>query len=225
MEKKDYFIYLLMALIFYLVCNNAFNAPVSTYDTPQNRETAKLFKYENLKDPEQSVFYNLKNEPIIFKKNNYKIGLYPQANYRIYAMIMSKKRYYFGWDGEIAPYDLALAWNELMLPENQKGISYTQSNRWYYYDYNEKFPLSPYYIPVHSANHHIIPANKNVFSAIDKARNREKIYMEGYLVYISGTVGNGTVHWNSSLTRNDTGAGACEIFYIKKAILNGKIYD
>jgi len=225
MEKQDYFIYLVIAFIFYLVCNNTFNAPVSTSDTPQNKEMAKLFKYENLKDPEQSAFYNLNNESLIFEKKDYKIRLYPQANYRIYAMVMSKNRYRFGWEGEIVPYDLALGWNELMLPQNQVGISYTQSNRWYYYDYNEKFPLSPFYIPTHSSNHHIIPANRNVFKAINKVRNKEKIYMEGYLVNISGTVGKGTVQRNSSLTRNDTGAGACEVFYVKKAVLNGKIYD
>lgn len=225
MRRLDYFIYWMIALIFYLVCNNAFNAPVKTTQTPKDKVLAKLFKYENLKDPEQSVYYNFKNESISLEKNNYKIRVYPQANYRIYAMVMSKCRYYWGWDGETVPYDLALAWNELMLPENQKGITYTQSNRWYYYQYYKEFPLDPAYIPVHSANHHIIPANKNVFNAIDKVRNKEKIYMEGYLVNVIGTVNGEKVWRNSSLTRFDTGDGACEVFYVKRAVLNGKIYE
>jgi hypothetical protein len=49
--------------------------------------------------------------------------------------------------------------------------------------------------------------------------------MEGYLVNINGMVGNGTVRWNSSLTRNDTGDGACEVFYVKRAVLDGKVYE
>lgn len=215
----------MIALIFYLVGNNAFNATVTITETPKNQKIAQLFNYENLKDPEQIPYINLKGENIKIKKNNYIINVNPQANYRIYAMVMSKCRYYWGWDGETAPYDLALAWNELMLPENQKGISYTQSNRWYYYHFDGDFPLSQYYINTHSANHHIIPANKNVLDAIDKVRTKEKIYLEGYLVYINGTVGNGKVYWNTSLTRNDTGDGACEVFYVKRAVLDGKIYE
>ncbi len=221
----DYFIYLMIAVIIYLVGNNAYNAPVTTTQTLQDIEMAKLFKYENLKDPDQSIYYDFKGDLISIEKNNYKLRLYPKAHYRIYAMVMSKNRYWFGWDGEIAPYDLALAWNELMLPENQKGITYSQSNRWYYYQYDKTFPLSSSYIVTHSANHHIIPANKNVFEAMDKVRNKEKIYMEGYLVYISGTVGDGNIWWNSSLTRFDSGDGACEVFYAKRVVLNNKIYD
>ncbi|MEI8389381.1 MAG: hypothetical protein WCG23_05800 [bacterium] len=225
MKKIDFFIYWMLALILYLVCNNAYNTPFTIKDSPENQEMAKTYNFENLKDPEQCVYYSFKSNPIRIEKNDYKLKLYPQANYRIYAMVMSKNRYIWGWDGEVAPYDLALAWNKLMLPENQKGISYTQSNRWYYYQYDKTFTLSPSYIVSHSANHHIIPANKNVFNAIDKVRTGEKIYMEGYLVYISGTVGNGNIHWNSSLTRDDSGDGACEVFYVKRAILDGKIYD
>jgi len=138
---------------------------------------------------------------------------------------MSKARYFFGWDGNIAPYDLALAWNKLMLPENQKDISYTQSNRWYYYHFDKGFPLEQSYIDVHSANNHIIPADKKVFEAIDKVRIKERIYLEGYLVYIFGTAENKSISWKSSLTRYDTGAGACEVFYVKKAVLNGQVYE
>lgn len=215
----------MIAFIFYLVCNNAFNAPISTKPTPLELESAELFNYANLKDPEQTPYINLSGTNIKIEKNNNVINIYPQANYRIYAMVMSKCRYYWGWDGDIAPYDLALAWNELMLPENQKGITYSQSNRWYYYRFNETFLLDPSYIPKHSANTHIIPASKNVFEAIDKVRVKEKIYLDGYLVYIKGKVNGGNVWWNSSLSRDDTGNGACEVFYVTRAILAGKVYE
>lgn len=225
-KKLDYFIYWMIALIFYLVCNATFNAPVKTTETSQDKQLAQLFKYENLKDPEQTIYINLKNEYIPLEIKNNKFKIYPQATYRIYAMVMSKCRYWMGWDRDLVPYDLALAWNELMLPENQKDISYTQSNRWYYYQFNpQKFPLQQNYINTHSANHHIIPANKKVFEAIDKVRNKEKIYMEGYLVNVKGTVDGREVGRNSSLTRNDTGEGACEVFYVKKAVLGGRIYE
>jgi len=225
MGKLDYFIYLMIAFIFYLVCNNAYNVPVTTIETPKNQEMAQLFNYENLKDPEQVLYINLNGENIKIEKNNYTMNVYPQAKYRIYAMVMSKTRYIWGWDGDTVPYDLALAWNELMLPENQKGITYTQSNRWYYYQFDSSFPLEQSYVNTHSANHHIIPANKTVFNAIDRVRIKEKIYIEGYLVNIKGKVDGKDVWRNTSLTRNDTGDGACEVFYVKRVVLDGKIYE
>ena len=224
-KNKNYFLYFIIAFLFYMVCNSVFNAPVSTVENAKSLQTAKLYNYENLKDPEQTSYFSLKDEKLTREKNNYKIKIYPQANYRIYAVVMSKTRYRWGWDAEVRPYDLALAWNALMLPENQKGISYTQSNRWYYYNFDKTFPLTQAYVNAHSSNHHIIPANKNVLNAIDKIRTKEKIYMEGYLVNIRGKAYGKEVWCYSSLTRLDTGDGACEVFYVKRVILNGKVYE
>jgi len=173
-------------------------------------------------DPEQFPYWG--KDFIHIRDQETDLKLYPQASYRIYAMVMGKTKYSWGWESKIAPYDLALAWNKLMLPENQKGIIYSQGNRWYYYSYNEKFPLESSYISKHSSNHHIIPANSTLRKALDEVKTKDIIYMEGYLVYIKGKVKNGTVWWNSSLTRNDTGEGACEVFYIKKAVLGDKVY-
>ena len=64
MGKLDYFIYLMIAFIFYLVCNNAYNVPVTTIETPKNQEMAQLLNYENLKDPEQVLYINLNGENI-----------------------------------------------------------------------------------------------------------------------------------------------------------------
>jgi hypothetical protein len=38
------------------------------------------------------------------------------------------------------------------------------------------------------------------------------VELEGYLVYVKGD----NFTWNSSLTRNDTGDGACEVLYVEK---------
>lgn len=221
----SYILSLIIAIILYSAYNSEVNAPITSVETPENQKMAELFNYNNLKDPEQSAYSNSDGGSISLLKNNSKVQVEPQANYRIYAMVMNKCRYYWGWQAEIGPYDLALGWNELMLPENQKGINYTQSNRWYYYQFDDTFPLAQSYIDTHSSNHHIIPANTTVFKAIDKVRNKEKIYMEGYLVNLKGVVDNKEVTWNSSLSRNDTGDGACEVFYVKRVILDGIIYE
>jgi len=222
---KKIIINILFLLYLYFVATTIYKNNTILPDSPEEIKMAKAFHYEFLKDPEQTPYFNPTGKYIQIKKDNYDLQLYPQANYRIYAMVMSKNRYWFNWDSKVAPYDLALAWNDLTLPQNQEGIRYSQSNRWYYYQYTEKFPLSPAYIIAHSANTHIIPANNKVFQAIEKVHAKQKIYLEGYLVFIRGKVGNGNITWNSSLTRFDSGDHSCEVMYVKRAILDGKIYD
>ncbi|MCK5177696.1 MAG: hypothetical protein KAQ92_08270 [Candidatus Aenigmarchaeota archaeon] len=178
---------------------------------------------EMLSDPIQERYGE--NDYITINKKNIELKIYPKAQYRIYAMVMSKHRYRLGWEGKIAPYDLALAWDKLMLPEYQKGIRYSQGNRWYHYRYDAGYPLPKSYISSHSSNHHIIPGNDNLKKALGKIRVKEKVYLEGYLVHIKGKVKGREVWWNSSLTRKDSGNHACEILYLTKAIAGNKVYE
>ena len=65
-----------------------------------------------------------------------------------------------------------------------------------------------------SANTHIIPANTQVASQIQSMRPGQVIELNGYLVNASAPDG---WRWRSSLTRKDTGAGACELFWVESA--------
>lgn len=178
--------------------------------------------YEKLADPRQVSYHG--NKAIPYNDGEIRVMIYPKAGYRIYAQVMSKKWYMLGWESKLSPYDLALAWNKLMLPEFQNGIHYSQGNRWYYYRYDNGYPLQGSYIQSHSSNHHIIPANDELKKALDRVGKGDKIYMEGFLVYIEGTYKGNTVWWRSSLSRNDSGNGACEILYLTKAIIDDQLY-
>lgn len=198
----------------------------AVFVTPKNPEPVSVASstvFEKLPEPSQSPYNGGIHIPI--KSNDLDITIYPQANYRIYAMVMSKRKYNWGWESQISPYDLALAWNKLMLPEYQKGIRYSQSGRWYHYVYSCEFPLPKSYIISHSSNHHIIPANENVKKALDKVKKRQKIYLEGYLVNIKGKFQGREVWWNSSMTRNDSGNGACEVLYLTKAVMGNEVFE
>lgn len=218
----DFILYAIIGVIIYLA-GNIFLNPPNVSANLHGMKSSIPNNYQSFNDPEQTAYNGEEFFPL--EKGNYKLKIYPKANYKIYAAIMSKSRYIWGWDGDVAPYDLALAWSDLMLAEYQKGISYSQANRWYFYRYESGYPLPQSYINTHSANVHIIPANSRVLDAVEKAKNKQEIYMEGYLVYIKGTVNGREVWWNSSLSRNDTGDGACEVFYVTKAVLSGLIYQ
>lgn len=209
-------------IIFASVCIIAYAIFFSSPD--EILPTSPVFSgVEQSAEPLQTKYNGSDFIPVTYSDLN--LAIYPKANYQIYAMVMSKHKYGHGWESRISPYDLALAWDKLMLPEYQNGISYSQSGRWYYYRYKAGYPLPKSYIISHSSNHHIIPANDNLRKALDKIRKGDKVFLEGYLVYINGKYKDRNVWWNSSLTRNDSGDGACEILYLTRAVVGDELFE
>lgn len=162
---------------------------------------------------------------IIKKTKDYEFVITPVAKYKISAIVVSKKSYRDGWYSEISPIDLALAWGRLANPEIGKYITFSQSDRWYFYEYEENCPFDNNYVITHSANNHIIPANENIYKSIKTVKKKEKIYLEGYLVNVSGRYKGRTFRWKSSLTRKDSGDGSCEVFYVRKVKIGADIYE
>ncbi|NNJ73053.1 MAG: hypothetical protein HKP09_07715, partial [Enterobacterales bacterium] len=76
------------------------------------------------------------------------------------------------------------------------------------------FPIPRRDIETNSANMHIIPATDLVADEIDEIRVGDLIELSGYLVNASSTSENW--YWQSSLNRNDTGNGACELIWVQQ---------
>ena len=121
--------------------------------------------------------------------------------------------------------DLALVWGKLTEPDYDRYLQYSQSNRWYFFRFQAGAPFDMRYVIEHSSNHHLIPANANVRAALSMVRKKQLIVLEGYLVNLRGVYHGGEVWWNTSLTRDDTAAGACELFYVKSVRLGSLIYE
>lgn len=151
--------------------------------------------------------------------------LKPMAKYKASVMVMSKKSYSHGWAGKVVPIDLALAWGKLTEPEYDKYIDYSQSDRWYSFTYEPESPINAGYIGKHSANTHIIPATENILKALKSVKKKQKIILEGFLVYLEGTYKGEKVFWNSSLTREDHGDNACELFFVEKVRIGTSVYQ
>lgn len=63
-----------------------------------------------------------------------------------------------------------------------------------------------------SANMHLIPASKQIRGRLEAVRPGNLVRLRGLLVDVAGPDG---YRWNTSLTREDTGMGACELFYVE----------
>lgn len=153
--------------------------------------------------------------------------LTPVADYKIVAQVKSKNHIGFFQDdtSELAKYDLALAWGKLVEPAYDEYIKYSQWDRKYFFEYSEDCPLSKSYISNHSSNNHIIAANKTVLRGIKNIKKNDIIYMEGHLVNVFNETKDGYNVWNTSLTRDDSGDGGCEVFYVKKLQIGSKTYE
>ena len=136
--------------------------------------------------------------------------LTPLAEYSIKARVLSTEDYSMGTEAELSPTDLALGWGPMSDEAVLSKIKITQGNRFFYWHVDE-FPVPQREIEIHAANTHIIPANDTIRRQLSNIRPGQIVSIKGQLVEAKRADG---WHWRSSLTRDDTGAGACEVVYV-----------
>jgi hypothetical protein len=135
----------------------------------------------------------------------------PLARFDIKAKILSKESYSLGRESDLSPIDLALGWGNMSDESVLETIRISQSNRYFYWHVDE-FPIPRKEIETHASNMHIIPADDRTESALKRARKGEIVHFSGYLVKVDTQDG---WHWSSSLSRSDTGNGACELVWVE----------
>ena len=138
--------------------------------------------------------------------------LTPLARYTVTAVVLSRERYRNDREADLAPVDLALGWGPMSIAGVINDLKISQSGRWYEYSYPGEPPLDPGQIATHSANTHCLP-DDDVRGELLAVKRHELVTLEGYLVEVTGNDG---YHWKSSLTREDTGAHACEVMWITR---------
>ena len=149
------------------------------------------------------------NLPAPFTHDGYTIT--PLARYQVTAVTLSCDRYRFDHDAKLAPVDLALGWGPMSVAGVVNDLSFSQSGRWYEYSCSGEPPLDPLAISTHSANTHCLPASADVREKLLAVKRHDLVMLEGYLVEVAGADG---YHWRSSLSRDDTGGGSCEVLWI-----------
>jgi hypothetical protein len=146
--------------------------------------------------------------PAPFKHGDYTIT--PLARYSITAVVLGRERYRNDRGADLAPVDLALGWGPMSIAKVINELSISQGGRFYEYTYKEP-PLEQRSIEIHSANTHCLPADDAVRHRLLAVKRHEVVTMEGLLVEVTADDG---YKWRSSLTREDTRGGACEVFWI-----------
>ena len=144
-----------------------------------------------------------------FERNGYRIRAL--ARFEVSARVLGAEHYRFDREAQLAPVDLALGWGRMSDTTVLQRISISQRGRFYYWS-TADFPIPRREIETSSANMHMIPADDRVEAALKLVRPGQIVTVRGYLVEARAPDG---WRWRSSMTREDTGAGACELIWVE----------
>jgi len=134
------------------------------------------------------------------------------ARYSICGRVLGTKRYWDAPESDLVPVDVALGWGAMSDQSVLDRLGLSMGNRFFFYRWEGAPPCPPGEIMRHAGNHHVISASVEVKRQVASLRKGEIVVLRGWLVDIAGPDG---WSWNTSRRRDDTGRGACELFYVE----------
>ncbi len=138
----------------------------------------------------------------------------PLATYGITARVLSTTRYWLTREAEVSPIDLGVAWGEMSDQAVLDQFDISQGGRFLYLHPRQPVAMSREVITAHVANMHLIPEDDAVGQSLKNIQAGEVVRLDGYLVEVEYPDGG---RWKSSLSRIDTGEGACELMWVQGA--------
>ena len=166
-----------------------------------------------LDDPVQKDF-EVPGTPI--EKNGYRIT--PLAEFQTQARVLSARHYSEDREAALVPVDLALGWKRMSEDDILNRIEIRQNGRFYFWKTNA-FPIPRAEIETQSTNMHLIPADEVIEESLKSVQPGDIVVFNGYLVEVRA---QDNWRWRSSLTRSDTGDGACELVYVTSFEVRGR---
>jgi len=138
-------------------------------------------------------------------------SLRPLAHFSIRARVLGRENYYLGREADLAPLDLALGWGPMSDSAVLDRLRISQSGRFYFWS-ADTLPIPRDRITRNSSNMHMIPATETVADELDEIIEGDIVRFSGKLVEARSQEG---WRWTSSLSRTDTGKGACELVLVE----------
>jgi hypothetical protein len=135
----------------------------------------------------------------------------PLYNFDLTAKVLGTKTYTRDASSHLSTFDLALGWQYMAEKTTLEQLNISQSGRWYRWQTKSReHDINIKQASLTSANMHMIHANEHIFETLSQIDEGDVVRIRGYLVKIKGD----SFRWHSSTTRSDTGAGACEVFFV-----------
>ncbi|HYJ39835.1 MAG TPA: hypothetical protein VEW08_03530 [Steroidobacteraceae bacterium] len=162
-------------------------------------------------DPEQRVI----ESAAVIERGEFRLR--PRAEFSATVRVLRREDYSMGPLAKLVPTDFAVGWGPMSDSAVLADVEISQGNRFYFWR-TENWPIERAEIETHSANWHVIPENPTVSGVLGRLRAGSVVELRGQLVDIEGGEGG----MRTSLTRGDTGAGACEILLAESVRITGQ---
>ena len=173
-------------------------------------------------EPRQTALPSPEAAPVEFDGTSYLLE--KLHRYEIAGEVLSIATYNLAFKSEFFDVDLGLIWGPRLADLKQR-YRFNQGGRWLFW--SSDGPVSDeerHYITAHISNNHLIPAEgrRNLFKAVRWPSRGDRVRITGYLVNIKNA--SGGVVAASSTSRDDSGAGACEVIWVDEIQINKAVY-
>jgi hypothetical protein len=140
-----------------------------------------------------------------------KYELTPLAEFDVEARVLSVEKYRTDASSGLSPIDFALGWGPMSDSAVLDHFRVSQGGR-FFTIYPDEQAIDMNVALLNAANMHLIPASGALEDELKRVRPGHIVHLRGQLV---SALGPNNFTWRSSLTRADTGNGACELFYVE----------
>lgn len=169
---------------------------------PVSREPGVLVTEEPAQTPPRN--------PRLVESGRYQLT--PLADYSVHARVLGTERYRFDQIADLVPLDLALGWMSMSDSRILDKVRHFQLGRHFYY-WMPGGVLSADTAKISAANTHVIPADEAILGQLLELKEGDLVRLTGQLVEVTAP---GGFTMRSSLRRDDSGDGACEVLYVQR---------
>lgn len=137
--------------------------------------------------------------------------LTPLADFEVEARVLSVEKYRTDGGARVSPIDFALGWGPMSDSAVLEHFRIRQGGR-FFSIHPDQQAIDLRTAMLNASNMHLIPADGVMADRLKGVKRGNIVRLRGKLVSV---LGPNNFTWTSSLTRADTGNGACELFYVE----------
>ena len=184
-------------------------------------ETIREIHSDALPEPTQTPLTNV--PAFTFSRNGYAYEVEPLFKYVLRGLIVHRLDYsWFAIDRseKAFPLDLCVIWGSNLSNGYYRAetIHFSQDCRWCWAQWHGQFGFRMDEL----SNNHLLVDNPALERQLQQLRTGDQIKLSGQLVNVKaratssvGQYDSPVSVWNTSITRTDSGAGACEVIYVE----------
>lgn len=192
-----------------------------SYFLQNNYRSVKEFDPGTLVEPSQIAVQS--SAPIEFTKNGYAYSLTPIAEYQIAGLVVSRmdyRNFSIKKSDAAFPMDLCMMWGDNLknAVHRERGLKFKQDFRFCLYSWSGQSRINVNKV----SNNHLLIQDERIENRLKNLHKGDQVRVTGKLVNVSasalGKVGefdSSKFTMNTSIVRNDDGAGSCEIIFVE----------